>query len=495
MKNKTGTFDENIISEGLTDVSQASDVLKRLAQALKEDGDFPARAKTVADLQRLADDPNSSIKQISDVILREPSLGTRVLHLVNSAFYARPEPVVTITQAVIQLGIKAITQLCAGLILMQQFTSTAERGRVFGDNLKRSILTSLITRKLVHNPNGSGNAEKGFLAGAFYNLGYLLLSYYFPQVYEAAAKRARARGLGTLQSLGELLGVSREELTTAVLSGLEIPEYYQEVLQLSLKKISDIECNEETHNLIVSLKTASAISEIIVDHESRQQLHNVISSLADSAGISRDHLYGIIRDLPVYFQEHCKFIEMNSLELPNYLQEIGQPDFPAQGNSFDVSNVAIHGVFSEALANLRQAADSNEPRSSLLAMVMETLAYDLDFDRVFLLVLNNESNLLEGRMAVGLNNEIDPASLSVSAQGDDESPLFQALEMELPVTVGTPLLSDGWPFIVIPVCSTPRNYGVIYADSIETRPDKRIIDDRLLAGFGLITNLIRIKNG
>ncbi|MDD2941646.1 MAG: HDOD domain-containing protein [bacterium] len=492
MKNNIDGIDESKISDSLKDVSQASDVLKRLAQALKNDGDFPVRAKTVADLQRLADDPNSSIKQISDVILREPSLGTRVLHLVNSAFYARPEPVVTITQAVIQLGIKAITQLCAGLILMQQFTRTAERGRVFGDNLKRSILTSLITRKLVHNPSGSGNAEKGFLAGAFYNLGYLLLSYYFPQIYEAAAKRARARGLGTLQSLSELLGVSREELTTAVLSGLEIPEYYQEVLRLSLKRISEIECDEETRNLIVSLKTASAISEIIVDHESRQQLHNVISSLADSAGISREHLYGIIRELPAYFQDHCKFIEMNSLVIPEYLKEIGTPEFPTQNNSFDVSNVAIHGVFSEALANLRQAAENNEPRSSLLAMVMETLAYDLDFDRVFLLVLNQELNQLEGRMAVGLNNEIDPASLSV--QRDDDNPLFEALDMELPAIIGTPLLSDGWPFIVIPICSSPRNYGVIYADSIESRVEKRVIDDRLLAGFGLITNLLRIKS-
>jgi HD-like signal output (HDOD) protein len=51
-------------------------LLKRLRNALQRDGDFPASAKVVSELKRLTSDPKTTANQITEVILKEPSLGT-----------------------------------------------------------------------------------------------------------------------------------------------------------------------------------------------------------------------------------------------------------------------------------------------------------------------------------------------------------------------------------------------------------------------------------
>src|SRR4051812_10945405 len=101
------------------------ELLKRLRTALKKDGDFPASARIVNELKALTTDPKTTANQLAEVILREPSLGARVLHLVNSSFYRRSKPIMTVSQAVIQVGMKPLAELCAGLVLLQKFGPVA----------------------------------------------------------------------------------------------------------------------------------------------------------------------------------------------------------------------------------------------------------------------------------------------------------------------------------------------------------------------------------
>ena len=99
----------------------AEQFVEKLRNALRRDGDFPASAKIVSELRMLTSDPRTTANQITEVILREPSLGTRVLHLVNSSFYRRAKPIMTVSQAVVQIGMKPLADLCAGLVLLQKF--------------------------------------------------------------------------------------------------------------------------------------------------------------------------------------------------------------------------------------------------------------------------------------------------------------------------------------------------------------------------------------
>jgi HD-like signal output (HDOD) protein len=202
-----------------------NEVLDKLGAALRKDGDFPVRAKVVTELRMLVNNPKTTVGQITEVILREPSLGTRVLSLVNSAFYQGTQPIMTITQAVTRLGMQPLSELCAGFILMQKFVPAAKRGGIFSESLKKSIIMSLVTSYLVREHDEGGAKERGYLAGTFLNLGQLLLAYYFPQVYEAAGRRAKNLKHDVTQSLTEILGVSPSQLSLSIVDALQIPDF------------------------------------------------------------------------------------------------------------------------------------------------------------------------------------------------------------------------------------------------------------------------------
>jgi len=201
----------------------ASPIIKKLEAALHEDGDFPVRTRVVTELRSLAANPNTSIDQITEIILHEPSLGTRILHLVNSSFYQRRAPIMTVSQAVVQIGMRGLTELCAGLVLMQRFIPSAQRGGIFADNLKKCILTSLLASALVGRLGSEEEAERGYLAGTFFSMGPLLLAYYFPQVYASASQRAEARRQSLTQSITETIGLSPVDLSIGIVKALAIP--------------------------------------------------------------------------------------------------------------------------------------------------------------------------------------------------------------------------------------------------------------------------------
>ena len=73
------------------------------------------------------DDPNASVRDVDQVVSKDPTVAARLFKLANSAFYARGNAVTTINDAVRKLGFKTIRNLavaaCAGKALSRPMNS------------------------------------------------------------------------------------------------------------------------------------------------------------------------------------------------------------------------------------------------------------------------------------------------------------------------------------------------------------------------------------
>lgn len=301
--------------EGLT----GEKLLAHLKTALSTDGDFPVRAKVVSELRMLANDPDAPVGKITELILREPSLGTRVLHIVNSGFYRRNRAIVTISDAVMQIGMKTLSDICAGLVILHKFIPGARRGGTFADNIKRTILCSLLSSSLAAHFKEQSAAERSYLAGTFYSMGYLLLAYYCPQLYEIAGARAAARGYDIKQSITELLGVSPAQLNLIILDALEIPSYYRDVLVESLSVPTLDAESSKLSDLAYALLAAGEISESLIMNVPKEQLEQMIIKATTAGKIRTDQFHDTLSLLPEAFTHHCQLIELGFLTLPDYI--------------------------------------------------------------------------------------------------------------------------------------------------------------------------------
>lgn len=467
------------------------ELLQKLRVALQKDGDFPASAKIVNELRMLTSDPKTTASQITELILAEPSLGVRILHLVNSTFYRRAKPIMTVSQAVIQLGMKPIAEMCANLVLLQKFVPAAREGGLFANCLKRTVLTSILSSSIgtkIRPSSDTKNSESGFLAGSFAELGTLLLAYYFPQLYANAAQRAEQKKQDIARSIKEITGVSTMRLSQEVLQALGLPAYFQKVMAATESVTPQDPPGtpaeiKEINRIARGLVAALAISENIVAGDGKTGLDAVVMKILETTGIQLEILDSIIKELPVAFESQCQSIDLKLPPLPAFIAT-----YSSTGEASESADPTAE--FADAIAEIQQAVANREPPTSVITTVMETMAWGMQYDRVLLLVVTPTKKQLLGRMMLGKAEGVNPAEivrdLSVAVPG--KAPDSRAIKEGKPVHAGDPILKGGFDVMAIPIGLGTRNIGVIYADRLN--PAKAPAPSNREATLGVLTELL-----
>ena len=464
-------------------------IIEKLEAALNQDGDFPVRARVVSELRKLVNDEKTSVEKVVELILGEPALGTRVLHLVNSVYYQRSTPVMTVSQAVIQLGMRALSDLCTGLVLLRRFSPMARRGGIFADNVKKCIITSLMTSKLSRAEIDEAE-ERGYLAGTFFSIGPLLLAYYFPQVFESAEERAKRRGKTTSQSIAESLGIAPVALSLGIVDALSIPQYYKDLLIGAYSRYVDespgTDAGVYDATLENALATSGKLADAVIDTHTRPELSSAIDKISESSGFSREALCQVLAHLPVSFVQHCQTIEMPFLELPEHFISFIETKDGAELKALSQAEEDKFGFYAK---EIKEAISNEESMSSIVTSAMEALAFGLKFERVLLLFSDPRGQVLQAKMVLGKPFPVDTAAYKRSITNDPESPDTVAFTQGTVEIFGEPLFEDGWPFAAVPIGSTNRCIGVIYADLI-AKTDSAPLTDGVQVGLNMLADLL-----
>ncbi len=457
----------------------SEELLDRLKSALRKDGDFPASAKIVSELRTLVSNPNTTGNQITEVILREPSLGTRVLHMVNSSFYRRAKPIMTVSQAVVQIGMKPLAELCTGLILMQKFVPNARRGGAFSACLQKTILTSLMTSSFgeqQRSVNGV-SSEHAYLAGSFAEIGPLLLAYYFPQIYEAALNRSRQKRVGLEQGIHEITGITSANLSLTVLEALNLPEFYRDLIKVS-------SAGDSSKNPLAQIvNTSRSISSALVFSKDRKELDSILEKATKDLGLDVKQISKVMSGLTDSFKNHCMSLDLQLPALPEF---IATPT-PSQSGTQATNSAPVTDDFSGFINEVRQAVENREPVASVITTVMESIAWGLKFDRVLLLLCDQAKKNLKGRMLLGKADNFD-ARKFIRPISNAHAIECIAFRESRPVMQGEPILEGGWPLISLPIGFADRAIGVIYADRIGTSQSE--LSPSELAALSVLAELL-----
>jgi HD-like signal output (HDOD) protein len=476
-------------------------LIERLCRSLKKDGDFPASAKVVTELRRLSTDPRSTGNQITELILREPSLGARILHIVNSSFYRRATPIMTVSQAVMRIGTKQVAELSGGLVLLQKFVPQARKGGAFSSCFTRTIMTPLLSTAIageMQAPKKDSQNESGYLAGLFAEMGTLLLAYYFPQVYENAVKRSDMKRQDLSTSLKELTGVSQLEISAAIMKSLDLPEFYGKIIShigsgQQLKDIPGLPHEQKAiHMASQAVQAASAISGAIASGKGKTEIDAAIAGIKDKVQLDLRGLQRAVGKLPDLFEEYCKSIDLDLPALPGYVATYsdasasndGTVVIPAGDPQAEQANVT------KFIDEIRQAVNNKEPTASIITTVMETLAWALNFDRVALLLVDPGKKSMRARMMLGKTQGIDPKTIirPVGAEAHPQACDARAFSENRAIFTGSPVLPGGWPVAALPVGFGTRVIGVLYADRVGGNGDDLPARDQ--AAIGVLADLL-----
>jgi len=193
-----------------------------LLRRMQRRQDFPAVSRTLNAINRLTgEDSTASADQLANVILRDFALTSKLLKLVNSAFYgARAREVTSISQAVVFLGIQQVRMTANSLAFFGAMQGDSGELR---DSMTRSFLAGLLARHLGKTAN-LPEAEETFICGMCQNLGENLALFYFPDDHADIEALRREKGLDKEAAARGVLGVGYAELGAAVARLWNLPK-------------------------------------------------------------------------------------------------------------------------------------------------------------------------------------------------------------------------------------------------------------------------------
>ena len=134
-----------------------------------------------------------SLKEVSIIVEKDPSITVKILKLVNSVYYGLPKKVENIDHAVTLAGINAIRNIAICASVYEAFNNV-KGNNVFNlklfwwHSLKCAILSRHISRKI-----GFGQPDEAFLAGLLHDIGKLVLWVNFLEQYESILEKHKGR--------------------------------------------------------------------------------------------------------------------------------------------------------------------------------------------------------------------------------------------------------------------------------------------------------------
>lgn len=140
------------------------------------------------------EDPRSSAGQLHKIISHDPALVTRVLKIVNSAFYGIPGQIASIERAIVLLGLNAVKNLAVASSLGQLFRKTKlYSGADAKDLWKHCVAVAVASRELAVAAK-LPLAEQAFLAGLIHDVGILVELQNWPEKLRTVCESADKGG-------------------------------------------------------------------------------------------------------------------------------------------------------------------------------------------------------------------------------------------------------------------------------------------------------------
>ena len=185
--------------------------------------DIPTLPVIYQHLFQLMQDPDVSVPHVSDLIAQDQALSTKILHLVNSAFYGHSKQITTISRAVVILGFRAVRSAALAISVFDYFK---DEGETTGINMQdfwvHSIATASTCKVLAEHVK-LPQQEEAFVVGLLHDVGKLIEKRYFARDFDDLYKAAQEQHLSWYGGEQLLFQINHATIGKAVFRAWDFP--------------------------------------------------------------------------------------------------------------------------------------------------------------------------------------------------------------------------------------------------------------------------------
>ncbi len=256
--------------------------------------DLPALPTIVNDVMKLTEDPNSTVKDLERVIMKDPGLTTRILRLANSVHYGYARRISTISEASILLGFEAIKSMTLaasvnGLMIKKVPGYGLNENELWIQSQSCALISRYIAKKLRYP-----YADLAYVAGLLRDIGKVIISYYLVDYSkEIMIKLEENPNLSFVDAEETVLGFNHSQIGAKVAKKWNLPDELIEAIEYH----HDPEKATVNYKLTAIIHLADAITMMLgIGLGVDGLIYNLSKEALDSLGVDEHQLEQFFSD-------------------------------------------------------------------------------------------------------------------------------------------------------------------------------------------------------
>lgn len=147
---------------------------KTIASAIQEISHIATLPEVTLKIIELVEDPGSTAQDLHNVISYDPALCSRLLKVVNSAFYGLPGQIGSINRAIVLLGLNAVKNIAIAASLAKLFRGGELTPQFSARDLWKHSTATAAASKMLADKLKLGLPDEAFLGGLIHDIGVMV---------------------------------------------------------------------------------------------------------------------------------------------------------------------------------------------------------------------------------------------------------------------------------------------------------------------------------
>lgn len=174
-------------------------------------------------LRSVLDDPNSNLADVADVVGNDPAMTTRLLRIVNSAYFGLGNEIDTVSRAVGLLGTQEVHDLVLAASVAKSFEGISSELMDMQRFWRQGVRRAIIGRELAVLCNVL-DGERLFVAGLLSDIGHLYIYQLAPQKAQQAIELSQVQGIPLYKAEQALLGTDYARVGGELMRRWQLPQ-------------------------------------------------------------------------------------------------------------------------------------------------------------------------------------------------------------------------------------------------------------------------------
>ena len=276
-------WDNNALLQVVNQIFETENILcdDNLIKLIHNTDDLPTVKNSYHQIMNLFDN-NADVGKIASVIEKDPAIATKLLHIINSAFYELKTG--NIKQTIAFLGLSTTKNIVLATSIVDSFTTKDRYGSQLEIIWNHSFICSQILNIIYKNLLDKKLSEIESSAGLLHNIGMALFFKIFPEKYIEIFRSIEKNKYDLLKTELDSVHVTHQQAGAYLLKWWEIP---YPIVEAALYHHTPFATGIINHELIYAVNIAQHYANTFVGNQLSDTLD---PNVFDALGIRQSQL-------------------------------------------------------------------------------------------------------------------------------------------------------------------------------------------------------------